>query len=85
MIQVSPPTHCPLQATHRGRIMPRRCLLTPRPLQQVVEDPLPLPGAADASPEFCDFVAQCMAKDPHRRPSAEALLSHPFILKVLPH
>jgi serine/threonine protein kinase len=49
---------------------------------QVVEDPVPVPGAAEASAEFRNFVAQCMAKDPFRRPTAEGLLSHPFILKV---
>ncbi|GJP68527.1 hypothetical protein CLOP_g25219, partial [Closterium sp. NIES-67] len=33
------------------------------------------------SPELADFIKQ---KDPHRRPSAEDLLSHPWIMKHLP-
>lgn len=51
--------------------------------EQVVEEPVPVAAAMEASPEFGDFVLQCMAKDPFRRPTAEGLLSHPFILKVL--
>ena len=33
------------------------------------------------SPELKDFVAQCMMQNPQQRPSAEALLQHPFITK----
>ena len=43
---------------------------------------MPLPAAGSCSEEFRDFVRQCMQKDPLRRPSAEGLLSHPFILKA---
>lgn len=31
------------------------------------------------SPEFCDFVAQCLQKDPRLRPTAPQLLTHKFI------
>merc|ERR1719431_7810 len=31
------------------------------------------------SKEFNDFLKQCLVKDPHRRPSAQDLLKHPFI------
>lgn len=31
------------------------------------------------SPSFCDFVQQCLNKDPHKRPSAVDLLNHKFI------
>jgi len=33
------------------------------------------------SPELCDFVAQCLKKDPLQRPQAQQLIRHQFILK----
>ncbi|EGC34217.1 hypothetical protein DICPUDRAFT_153614 [Dictyostelium purpureum] len=36
---------------------------------------------SDWSPEFNDFVKQCLSMNPANRPSAQQLLSHPFILK----
>jgi len=52
------------------------------PGAQVVEDPVPLPEEGQLSGEFCSFIEACMQKDPYKRPTAEGLLSHPFILKV---
>ena len=49
---------------------------------QVVDEAVPLPAPGACSEEFRDFVRQCMQKDPLQRPSAEGLLSHPFILTV---
>jgi serine/threonine protein kinase len=34
---------------------------------------------ADASPEFQNFIILCLQKDSNNRPSAELLLSHPFV------
>ena len=51
---------------------------------QVLSDPVPVPEEGVLSPELQDFVLQCMRKDPFRRPTAEGLLSHTFILKVRP-
>eukprot|EP00899_Mesostigma_viride_P012887 jgi/Mesvir1/2159/Mv16672-RA.1 len=48
---------------------------------QVMNDPSPLPPEDGFSPEFRDFVGACLQKDPTRRPSAEMLLQHPWILK----
>lgn len=31
------------------------------------------------SPELNDFIARCLVKDPKDRPTAEDLLSHPFV------
>ena len=49
---------------------------------QVVDEEVPLPAPGACSEEFREFVRQCMQKDPLQRPSAEGLLSHPFILTV---
>jgi serine/threonine protein kinase len=35
----------------------------------------------DASPEFRNFISCCLQKDAGRRPSAEMLLTHPFVKK----
>lgn len=49
---------------------------------QVVEDEVPLPSIQEHSPEFVDLIKQCLEKDPYKRPTAEALLAHPFLRKV---
>ena len=49
---------------------------------QVVEEEVPLPSSEHHSPEFVDLVKQCLEKDPYRRPTAEALMAHPFLQKV---
>ncbi|XP_038984021.1 mitogen-activated protein kinase kinase 5-like [Phoenix dactylifera] len=35
-----------------------------------------------ASPEFRNFIACCLQKEPHRRPTAAQLLRHPFITQA---
>ncbi|KAL5572776.1 hypothetical protein UlMin_022373 [Ulmus minor] len=48
---------------------------------QILEDPSPSPSKHKFSPEFCSFVEACLQKDADARPTAEQLLSHPFIKK----
>jgi serine/threonine protein kinase len=43
---------------------------------------VPLPEEGVLSTELQDFILHCMRKDPFRRPTAEGLLSHEYILKV---
>ncbi|KAG4926279.1 hypothetical protein JHK85_052765 [Glycine max] len=47
----------------------------------ILDDPSPSPLKNKFSPEFCSFVDACLQKDPDTRPTAEQLLSHPFITK----
>ena len=35
------------------------------------------------SKEFNDFLKHCLVKDPHKRPSVEDLLKHPFIREAV--
>ncbi|PNW81498.1 hypothetical protein CHLRE_06g249150v5 [Chlamydomonas reinhardtii] len=54
------------------------------PLQlmiHVLQEDAPLPPAGEFSEEFRDFVRVSLQKDPHKRPMAEQLLTHPFITK----
>ncbi|XP_052197447.1 mitogen-activated protein kinase kinase 3 [Diospyros lotus] len=48
---------------------------------QILDDPSPSPPEHNFSPEFCSFIDACLQKDPDARPTAEQLLSHPFITK----
>ncbi|GER56842.1 mitogen-activated protein kinase kinase [Striga asiatica] len=48
---------------------------------QILDDPSPSLSDKNFSPEFCSFVNDCLQKDPADRPTAEKLLSHPFITK----
>lgn len=52
---------------------------------QVLQEDAPLPPAGEFSEEFRDFVRVSLQKDPHKRPMAEQLLTHPFITKVGMH
>ncbi|EXC20335.1 Mitogen-activated protein kinase kinase 6 [Morus notabilis] len=47
---------------------------------QILDDPSPSPSN-NFSPEFCSFIEACLQKDADARPTAEQLLSHPFITK----
>ncbi|KAF9625680.1 hypothetical protein IFM89_025465 [Coptis chinensis] len=48
---------------------------------QILYDPSPSPSDKSFSPEFCSFIDACLLKDADARPTAEELLSHPFIRK----
>ncbi|WOK93010.1 mitogen-activated protein kinase kinase 3 isoform X1 [Canna indica] len=48
---------------------------------QILYDPSPTPSKDSFSPEFCSFIDACLQKDADARPTAEQLLSHPFIRK----
>ncbi|PRQ54017.1 putative mitogen-activated protein kinase kinase STE-STE7 family [Rosa chinensis] len=48
---------------------------------QILDDPSPTPSKQNFSPEFCSFIEACLQKDADARPTAEQLLSHPFITK----
>lgn len=50
---------------------------------QVLNDEPPLPPQGQFSDDLRDFIHQCLAKDPYKRPSAEALMQHPFITSHL--
>ncbi|KAM1410710.1 hypothetical protein ACFX1X_023718 [Malus domestica] len=48
---------------------------------RILDDPSPTPSKHQFSPEFCSFIEACLQKDADERPTAEQLLSHPFITK----
>ncbi|CAO2833592.1 unnamed protein product [Amaranthus hypochondriacus] len=48
---------------------------------QILDDPSPSPSKEKFSSEFCSFIDACLLKDAEARPTAEQLLSHPFIIK----
>ncbi|XAR51903.1 Mitogen-activated protein kinase kinase [Bertholletia excelsa] len=48
---------------------------------QILDDPSPSPPKHLFSPELCSFIDACLQKDADARPTAEQLLSHPFIIK----
>ncbi|GMH15005.1 hypothetical protein Nepgr_016846 [Nepenthes gracilis] len=48
---------------------------------QIMDDPSPSPPRDEFSPEFCSFIDACLQKDGDARPTAEQLLSHPFLTK----
>lgn len=48
---------------------------------QILDDPSPSPSKQLFSPEFCSFIDACLLKNAEARPTADELLSHPFITK----
>ncbi|EPS68103.1 hypothetical protein M569_06666 [Genlisea aurea] len=46
---------------------------------QILDDPSPSLSKQKFSPELCSFVDMCLEKDPLLRPTADQLISHPFI------
>uniref|UniRef100_A0A673AP01 mitogen-activated protein kinase kinase n=1 Tax=Sphaeramia orbicularis TaxID=375764 RepID=A0A673AP01_9TELE len=47
-------------------------------LKQVVDEPSPQLPADRFSPEFVDFISQCLRKKPNERPAYTELMDHPF-------
>uniref|UniRef100_A0A3B5QAS1 mitogen-activated protein kinase kinase n=1 Tax=Xiphophorus maculatus TaxID=8083 RepID=A0A3B5QAS1_XIPMA len=47
-------------------------------LKQVVDEPSPQLPADRFSPEFVDFISQCLSKKPDERPAYTELMKHPF-------
>lgn len=45
----------------------------------VVEPPPSIPRDGRFSPQFCDFISQCLVKDAMQRPNIQDLCSHPFL------
>ena len=49
-------------------------------VQKIMNEPSPaLTLAQGFSPEFCDWIAKCLIKDPEQRWTAAQLLEHPFL------
>uniref|UniRef100_G3PA47 mitogen-activated protein kinase kinase n=2 Tax=Gasterosteus aculeatus aculeatus TaxID=481459 RepID=G3PA47_GASAC len=48
-------------------------------LKQVVDEPSPQLPADRFSPEFVDFISQCLRKKPNERPAYTELMQHPFL------
>ncbi|KAJ4789460.1 Mitogen-activated protein kinase kinase 3 [Rhynchospora pubera] len=48
---------------------------------QILYDTSPTPAKDKFCPEFCAFVDACLQKDADKRPTADELISHPFIKK----
>ncbi|GBG30514.1 Mitogen-activated protein kinase kinase 3 [Hondaea fermentalgiana] len=53
-------------------------------LSSLNEGPVPRLPEDRFSPIMIDFVAQCLTRDPHQRPSCEQLLQHPFVTQSQP-
>ncbi|KAM9779703.1 dual specificity mitogen-activated protein kinase kinase 6-like [Neosynchiropus ocellatus] len=47
-------------------------------LKQVVDEPSPQLPADRFSPDFVDFISQCLRKKPNERPAYTELMEHPF-------
>jgi hypothetical protein len=52
---------------------------------QILNSPTPLPPADHYSEELRSFCRSCLQKQPEKRPTALALMSHPFVLRHREH
>lgn len=53
-------------------------------LHGIRDEPSPSLPNDRFSPEFCDFINQCLKKTPDERSNCKELLKHPFLLKAEP-
>ena len=51
-------------------------------MNSIVFSPSPELDPTQFPPDFCDFVAQCLQKDPEQRMKASQLLEHPFCVNA---
>ncbi|KAJ2786626.1 Protein kinase C signaling pathway involved MAPKK protein [Coemansia interrupta] len=51
-------------------------------LEYIIHMPVPEMDPKRFSEDCCDFVRQCLIKEPSKRPTPSQLLSHPFIVKA---
>lgn len=50
-------------------------------LKAITEDPVPALSPESFSKELCGFVELMLRREPSERPTARALLGHPFLVK----